>query len=114
MLIIWQAQLEVRNSQGDRSKGLFAIIREKVYCFATAIHLDRCLTLIDWIFDARSYGLRIQFTTAIAGKVIWEGTTITYRSTTFSMESLSEMLHYVVQELGRTMDSLLYLKALTT
>ena len=41
--------------------------------------------------------------------VYWDGSAVVYRHVTFKMESLSEMLHCIVGELGRTMGSLLLL-----
>ena len=91
MLVVQQAQLEVQEQEEEarrrgghmagptdgvsRTKalaphphdGLFAAVRAKVRRFMTVVHEDGSPTPMDWIFDCRSYGLRIRYTTAVTG-----------------------------------------------
>lgn len=106
MLVVWQSQLEAGDSYDQLS--LFVIVRQKVHRFMTVVHESGQPGPMDWIFDARTYGIKVKFTTAIAGQVAWDGNKITFQKVTFSVDALTEMLHQVIGELGRTMDELCY------
>jgi superfamily II DNA or RNA helicase len=101
-------QAEVEDQEAGETFEIFPIVRDKVRRFMTLTHDGVLPTPMDWIFDARTYGLKIRFTTAAAGHISWSGTTVTYRTVSFSMEALSEMLHGLVSELSRTMDELTF------
>lgn len=51
---------------------------------------------IDWIFEARSYGLKIAFTTPTAGAIYWAGNSFSYRDIHLSMELLTEFTYTLV------------------
>jgi hypothetical protein len=53
---------------------------------------------MDWIFDTRTYGMKIRYATAAGGTIDWRGNEITYRQVRFTMNSLSDMFHTLVQE----------------
>ena len=114
MLVVRQAQLEVKeadkdqeDSGNDGGAGLFGAVRVKVRRFLTTVHEDSYPTPVDWIFESRSYSLRVQYSTAITALLNWEGSKVTFRQVTLTVEGLVEMLHWLVGELGRTMASLL-------
>ena len=66
---------------------------------------------MDWIFEARSYGIKIQFTTAVAGQIHWEGSDqVIYQKTSFSMDQLRDMVYLLTQELHRTIRQLLFIE----
>ena len=52
--------------------------------------------------------MKIQYDSAMPGLIHWQGSTITYRQSTFSMEALTEMLHLAVSELGSLMETLAF------
>jgi len=108
MLVVRHSQLEAEDAgnAGDQD-GTFAIVRRKVSRFMTVVHPGNQPTPMDWIFDARSYGLKIRYTTSIAGQISWVGSTVTFQKVVFSIEGLTDMLHELVSSLRRTMDNLL-------
>ncbi|KAK4233553.1 hypothetical protein C8A03DRAFT_38729 [Achaetomium macrosporum] len=58
--------------------GLFRIVRGKVQRFMTWVTDRTEPTPMDWIFEARTYGMRIRFTTAAAPVIDWIGERIAY------------------------------------
>jgi hypothetical protein len=84
----------------EEAKGMYRIVREKSQRFMTRVSEknDSEPTPIDWIFDARTYGMKIRYATAAGGTIDWRGEEITYRQVRFTMGGLSEMLHSLVQE----------------
>ncbi|KXX72843.1 hypothetical protein MMYC01_210575 [Madurella mycetomatis] len=89
---------------------LFRAVRAKVRRFMTTTHSEGDPTPMDWVFEARSYRLRIAFTTAAKGLIHWRdhGRTVVYRDITLSMDGLAEMLHALVRAAGRHLDELLF------
>lgn len=131
MLVVRQAQVEEGEAEAAEAaegtvgvggrpgsaaaeRGLFLAVRAKVRRFMTTVHADGFPTPIDWVFESRSYGLRIRYTTAMTGLLYWEGSTVVFRQVRFAVEAFSEMLHCLVGELARTMDSLVLLPASRT
>ncbi|RFN54793.1 putative ATP-dependent dna helicase q1 [Fusarium flagelliforme] len=84
----------------EEAKGMYRIVREKSQRFMTRVSEknDSEPTPMDWIFDARTYGMKIRYATAAGGTIDWRGEEITYRQVRFTMGSLSEMFHSLVQE----------------
>ena len=92
-------------------RGLFHIVRDKVQRFITVTSATTDPGPMDWIFEARSYGMKIQFTTAVAGQIHWEGSErVIYQKTSFSMDQLRDMVYSLTQELHRTMRQLLFIE----
>lgn len=84
----------------DEAAGMFSIVRSKVRRFMTRVS-DRDTaqpTPMDWIFDTRTYGMRIQFTTPASGSIDWQGDRVVYGRIRFGMGQLSKMLHVLVGE----------------
>ncbi|KAK4446078.1 hypothetical protein QBC34DRAFT_153287 [Podospora aff. communis PSN243] len=106
MLVVQQSLLE--DEDGDGLGEIFPIVRTKVRRFMTLNHKEVLPTPIDWIFDARTYGLKILYTTAAVGHVAWNGTTIAYRTVTLSIDGFSEMLHKLVEQLSCMMAQLTF------
>ncbi|KAG6979012.1 ATP-dependent DNA helicase Q-like 3 [Fusarium oxysporum f. sp. conglutinans] len=84
----------------EEAKGMYRIVREKSQRFMTRVSEknDSEPTPMDWIFDTRTYGMKIRYATAAGGTIDWRGEEITYRQVRFTMSSLSEMFHSLVQE----------------
>ncbi|KAI3559933.1 hypothetical protein IWW34DRAFT_584668, partial [Fusarium oxysporum f. sp. albedinis] len=79
----------------EEAPTIFQIMREKVQRFMTRTtgHAEAEPTPMDWIYEARTYGMHIRFNTPTAGSIDWVGEQITYRKVRFTMTDLSEMLH---------------------
>jgi RecQ family ATP-dependent DNA helicase len=112
MLVVYQSFLEREDEveqfksnmdeedARDEAAGIFSIVRSKVRRFMTLVS-DRDTAQpspMDWIFDTRTYGMHIQFTTPASGSIDWQGDRIVYRAIRFSMGQLSDMLHVLVGE----------------
>ncbi|RKK64105.1 hypothetical protein BFJ69_g16792 [Fusarium oxysporum] len=84
----------------EKAKGMYRIIREKSQRFMTRVSekKDSEPTPMDWIFDARTYGMKIRYATTASGTIDWRGEEITYRQVRFTKGSLSEMFHSLVQQ----------------
>jgi RecQ family ATP-dependent DNA helicase len=112
MLVVYQSYLEREDEVAEKmrtmseeeareaAQGMFGIIRAKVRRFMTLVSDKDGAepTPMDWIFDTRSYGMRIRFTTPADGKIDWQGDRVVCGRVRFSMGQLSDMLHAVVGE----------------
>ena len=107
MLVLLQSKAEIGAQEGS-TEGLFSVVRQKVHRFLTRVHPSTLPTPIDWILETRAYGMKIQYDSAMPGLINWQGSTITFRQSTFSMEALTEMLHLAVVELGSLIESLAF------
>ena len=71
MLVVRHSQLEAEDAEDggtlENQDGLFTIVRRKTSKFMTVVHPGNQPTPMDWIFDARSYGLKIRYTTLVTG-----------------------------------------------
>lgn len=118
MLVVYQAvseqQDEIKTLEQRMSKeeakaaatGLFTIVRNKVRRFLIVVGDKTEPGPIDWIFDARTYGMRIRYTMTAAPTIDWVGERISYQRIRFHMHDLSEMLHGLVEEMRAVMGGL--------
>ncbi|KAM7182574.1 hypothetical protein V8F33_014207 [Rhypophila sp. PSN 637] len=79
--------------------GLFTIVRKKVQRFLIVVSDKIEPRPIDWIFDARTYRMRIRYTMTAVLTIDWR--------IRFNMYELSDMLHGLVQEVRVVMGRLL-------
>ncbi|KAK4444177.1 hypothetical protein QBC34DRAFT_487938 [Podospora aff. communis PSN243] len=119
MLVLYQAVREqqdeieaLRRTMSDddakaAATGLFTIVRRKVQRFMTLATDQTEPTPMDWIFEARTYGMKIRFTTTAGPVIDWVGEQISYQRIRFSMSELSDMLHGLVDEMRVVMATLL-------
>ncbi|KAF5574050.1 uncharacterized protein FSUBG_14077 [Fusarium subglutinans] len=65
----------------EEAKGMYRIVREKSQRFITRVSEKNNSepTPMDWIFDARTYRMKIRYATAAGGTIDWRGKEITYR-----------------------------------
>ena len=63
---------------------------------------------MQWIFDSRTYGMKIQYTSTAPGNVDWVGDQIRYKQIEFSMNQLRSMVHGLVFEIYRALERVLY------
>ncbi|KAG8664705.1 uncharacterized protein FPOAC1_013485 [Fusarium poae] len=84
----------------EEAASMFRIVREKVQKFMTVTSKETYAepTPMDWIYEARTYGMYIRFNTPAGGTVDWDGDRIKYRKTRFRMSQLTEMLHALTRE----------------
>ncbi|KAF5654878.1 atp-dependent dna helicase, partial [Fusarium circinatum] len=106
----WERKEEVARLQQEKdldeeeaeeeATSMFRIVREKVQRFMTVTSKETYAepTPMDWIYEARTYGMYIRFNTPAGGTVDWDGDHITYRKTRFRMAALTEMLHALTRE----------------
>ncbi|WJG35681.1 uncharacterized protein FOBCDRAFT_203957 [Fusarium oxysporum Fo47] len=74
--------------------------REKVQRFMTVTSGNAKAepTPMDWIYEARTYGMHIRFNTPAGGTIDWVGDRIKHRRVQFRMGELTEMLHSLKDE----------------
>ncbi|RFN42597.1 ATP-dependent dna helicase, partial [Fusarium flagelliforme] len=84
----------------EEAPSMFRIVRDKVQRFMTVTSKETYAepTPMDWIYEARTYGMFIRFNTPAGGTVDWDGDHIKYRKTRFRMAALTEMLHALTRE----------------
>ena len=75
--------------------------------------VDKCMIrgsqgAMQWIFDSRAYGMKIQYTSTAPGNVDWMGDQIRYKQIEFSMNQLRSMVHGLVFETYRALERVLY------
>ncbi|KAJ9129553.1 DEAD-like helicases superfamily protein, partial [Pleurostoma richardsiae] len=93
----------------ETAPGVFELVRPKVARFLTTISATTMPTPMDWIFETRSYGMKIHSTTIIQGKIQWTGDQVTFERTSFTVVQLDDMVRIGCEELSRTMAALLFL-----
>jgi hypothetical protein len=84
----------------EEATSIFRIVREKVQRFMTLTSKEMYAepTPMDWIYEARTYGMYTRFNTPAGGTVDWVGDRIKYRKTGFQMCQLTEILHALTRE----------------
>ncbi|KAM7209782.1 hypothetical protein V8F06_014836 [Rhypophila decipiens] len=119
MLVVYQAVMEQQDEMlklkqtmskeetEETATGLFTIVRKKVRRFLIVVSDKTEPGPIDWIFDARTYGMRIRYTMTAAPTIDWVGDRISYQRIRFYMHDLSDMLHELVEEMRAVMGRLL-------
>ncbi|KAK3935637.1 hypothetical protein QBC46DRAFT_461975 [Diplogelasinospora grovesii] len=119
MLVVYQAVLEREDAIAKKEEimseeearaaapGLFRLVRGKVQRFMTIVTDTSEPAPMDWMFDARTYGMRIRFTTLATGGIDWQGDRITYQRLRFSMGALADMVHELIREMKGVLGALL-------
>ncbi|MDB5910917.1 MAG: hypothetical protein JWP34_5031, partial [Massilia sp.] len=87
-----------RQEARDAVPGVFRMVRAKVQRFMVLVSSKSEPSPVDWIFDARTYGLKIRYTTAANGSIDWQGDQVTYQRIKMTMSQLADMLHGLVDE----------------
>ncbi|RSL82730.1 hypothetical protein CEP52_016890 [Fusarium oligoseptatum] len=84
----------------EEATSIFRRVREKVQRFMTITPQDKRAepTPMDWIYEARTYGMHIRFNTPAGGTIDWNGDRIKHRRVQFRMGQLNEMLHALRSE----------------
>ena len=96
-----------REAADEAATRLFTIVRAKVERFMTVVSEKSEPGVMDWMFDLRTYGMRVAFTTPSPGVVDWVGEQVTYQRMRIGMNALGDMLHELARETRRTLGELL-------
>ncbi len=75
----------------------YQLVHEMSDRFMTVISGDGQPTPMDWMFDTRTYGLKIRYTSSAEGVIEWIGDRICYSTIELSMGGLRQMVHGLVQ-----------------
>ena len=94
----------------ERARGLFALTQKRVRHFMVIVGKTGGPTPMDWIFDARSYGMKIQYNTPEANRIDWSGSRILYQKMRFTIEALNNMMHRLVEEMRQELAALLMIE----
>lgn len=76
----------------------YQLVQKSVSIFMTMAHGGRNPTPMQWLYRSRSYGFKIRYTTAAAGKVQWIGDDFLYSGMRFSIHKFRGMVHGLVAE----------------
>jgi hypothetical protein len=82
----------------ERAEPMFNIVRRKVQRYMTLVSDQGRPTPMDWIFESRTYGFKIWYTTAAEGVIDWNGDQVTYYNKKFTINQIRDMIHGVVEE----------------
>lgn len=85
--------------------GVYQAVKKQVEEFMTTAGP----TPMHWIYDTRTYGLKIQLTTGGVGTVDWFGDELRYRHVRFRLDAFRSWVHGVVYECRRILMSELLL-----
>ncbi|KAI8416192.1 hypothetical protein FOFC_02501, partial [Fusarium oxysporum] len=91
---------EAQEEAEEEATSMFRIVRKKVQRFMTVTSGNARAepTPMDWIYEARTYGMHIRFNTPAGGTIDWVGDRIKHRRVQFRMGELTEMLHSLKDE----------------
>ncbi|KAF5488296.1 hypothetical protein CGCF413_v013151 [Colletotrichum fructicola] len=112
MFVVYQAWLERQDELAEltatkgaeaayeEASSVFHLVRDKVRRFMTRMpgRPDDEPRAMNWIYDARTYGMHIRFNTVAPGMVDWSGDRISFRRVQVRVCELAEMFHGVAQE----------------
>jgi hypothetical protein len=89
---------------------MFDIIRRRVRKYITLVSEKGRPTLIDWIYDCRTYSIKIRYNITAEGVMEWEGNRVLYQGIRFNIEQLRGMIHGLVEETRQDLIELMMLK----
>src|SRR6187402_354744 len=89
---------------------MFDIVRRKVQRYMTLVTEKSKPTPMDWIYESRSYGFKIRYTTAAEGVIDWKGDEISYQKIKFNMNQLRDIVHGLIDEARRDLIELIMLE----
>ena len=94
----------------SRTEPMFDIVRRRVQKFMTLVSEKGKPTPIDWIYECRTYGMKIRYNTTAEGVIEWEGNRVSCQKVRFTIEQLRGMVHGLVEETRRDLMDLLMLE----
>ena len=94
----------------SRTESMFDIVRRKVQKFMILVSDKGQPTPMDWMYDCRTYGMKIRYNTTAEGVMEWEGNRVLYQGIRFNMEQLRGMVHGLVEETRRDLMELMMME----
>ena len=85
----------------EQTPAIYGIMGDKTSRYMKRVADGGTPTPMDWILEARSYGMTMQFSRTIEGKVSWEGDEINFQRISLKMPQVREMLHGMIAEMRR-------------
>ncbi|KFY90217.1 hypothetical protein V500_05234 [Pseudogymnoascus sp. VKM F-4518 (FW-2643)] len=76
----------------------YGLVKKFVGQFTTMTYGGRDPTPMQWIYQTRSYGFKIRYTTPAAGKIHWIRDEVLYHGTRVQMSQLRSMAHGLIGE----------------
>jgi hypothetical protein len=122
MLVLYQSYIERENGYQmnrrnmddiqarEHTEPMFDIVRRKVRKFMTLVSDKGRPTPMDWMYECRTYGMKIRYNTTAEGSMEWEGNRVLYQQIRFNMEQLRGMVQGLVEEARRDLMGLLMLR----
>ncbi|OBT70707.1 hypothetical protein VF21_10274 [Pseudogymnoascus sp. 05NY08] len=101
-----QRQEQIRTYQSEMTEvearkeatSYYRLVKQFVSQFMTMAHGGRDPTPMQWIYQTRSYGFKIRYTTPAAGKIQWIWDEVLYPGTRVQMSQLRSMVHGLIRE----------------
>lgn len=93
-----------------RTEPIFDIVQRRVRRFMTLVSEWSKPTPMDWIYECRTYGMKIRYNTTAQGAMEWEGSKVMYQKIRFDIKQLQGMVHGLVEEARRDLMELLMLE----
>lgn len=114
LLIVHQATLFKQGEEegldpAEAKQPLFALVRARVRQYASTVSDQTPPTPFDWILDARSYGMKVQFTSTGGVQVAWRGEQLTVHGVSVAVTGLHRFISDLNLELRNAMGLLLLL-----
>ena len=85
----------------EDSRGHVELVQSMSRRFMMLMDENGIPTPMDWMFETRTYGLHIRYSTAADGSISWRGDTILYQQIEFSMEQVRSMVQGLVAKARR-------------
>ncbi|KFY65432.1 hypothetical protein V496_02556, partial [Pseudogymnoascus sp. VKM F-4515 (FW-2607)] len=94
----YQSQQMTEIEARKEATSYYRLVKESVSQFITMAHGGRDPTPMQWIYQTRSYGFKIRYTTPAAGKIQWIRDEVLYPGTRVQMSQLRSMVHGLIGE----------------
>ncbi len=94
----YQSQDTPEAAARKQARSYYSRVKESVSRFMTMAHDGRDPTPMQWIYQTRSYGFKIRYTTPAAGKIQWIREEVLYPGTRIEMSQLRSMVHGLIGE----------------
>jgi superfamily II DNA helicase RecQ len=93
----------------ERSKGMWDRVHRSMDRFMVIVSEETKPTPMDWIFESRSYGMKIWYTTAAEGTVDWiDEQTIQYQKIKLRMDQVRDLVGGLVEEARQELNMLMF------
>jgi Orsellinic acid/F9775 biosynthesis cluster protein D len=93
-----------------RTEPIFDIVQRRVRRYMTLVSEWSKPSPMDWIYECRTYGMKIRYNTTAEGAMEWEGSKVMYQKIRFDMKQLQGMVAGLVEEARRALMELLMIE----